>query len=112
MSLSAVIQQPETDSGVILTGAGNLFTLQLDAEKTGEEVNRHPPKFPIPIGVPWLVSQAIFEQSLGSSFALLTPQPIDVFLSNQLVNSWRASGCQTKRRCENFERGNPYKVLE
>ena len=33
---SAVIQQPETDSGVIPDRAGNLFTLQLDAEKTGE----------------------------------------------------------------------------
>jgi hypothetical protein len=27
------------------------------------------PQIPHPIGVPWLVSQAIFEQSLGSLFA-------------------------------------------
>ena len=67
-----VIQQPETDSGVIPDRAGNHFTLQLGAEKTGEEVNRHPPKFPIPIGVPWLVSQAIFEHSLGSFFLRFT----------------------------------------
>ena len=45
---SAVIQQPETDSVVIPDHAGNLFTLQLGAEKTGEEVNRHPPNSPSP----------------------------------------------------------------
>ena len=46
--------------------AGNLFTLQLDAEKTGEEINRHFPRW---IAVVKVVSQAIFEESLGSFFS-------------------------------------------
>jgi len=64
-----VIQQPETDSGVIPDRAGNHLHCNLMPKKPEKKLNRHPPNSPSPIGVPWLVSQAIFEQSLGSLFA-------------------------------------------
>jgi len=57
------------------------------------------------------VSQAIFEQSLGFFLLLLTPQPIDVFLSNQYANSWRAKLVARPKDVANFERRNPYEVL-
>ena len=88
---SAVIQQPETDSGVIPGRAGNLFTLQLDAEKTGEEVRGIPPHFPI-LECRVVVSQAIFEHSLGS---LLTRQCWAEISSQTILARSCAAGAAT-----------------
>jgi hypothetical protein len=69
------------------------------------------PQFPIPIGMPWLVSQAIFEESLAFFCFYSLRSQLTFFLATSRSTVGELSGCQTKRRCENFERNNPYQML-
>ena len=52
-------------------------------EKPEKKVRGIPPQFPIPIGVPSLVSQAIFEHSLGSFFAFYLLSSQSTFFFDQ-----------------------------